>query len=392
MKKALFLLALAVLLICLVACNDHEHTFSDSEWANDADYHWRPCTAQAGCTEQHDRTAHDYELYMTTAGGPVYRCTVCGMTKTEMISVPEHEHTYGEALKFDTAYHWVGCTVEGCTEATERFEHAFGNPEVSYADGKIETTYTCVDCGFGKKTEQTVSTEVEGALDWNDAFKNFKLVNFTMDVFFKQGAMTHTNHCVVTENEAYYCIPDANEFYTVPNGDGTYTTYIRGNSKDPFTKLNDTSDTYLIGAQTETVIQVSFEENFDKFTYDKESASYVCKEEIESTFYSFDGKPMGTLVSFNNVVKVTNGAISYIEADYYIGSQSSNYSQSFKYYNIGMSAVEVPQSVIDGCIPDDGSFDLEEGGEEDEGYHDQEKVEGETFNSDGLQTEVVEAN
>ena len=172
MKKAIFLLALAVLLICLVACNDHEHTFSDSEWAN------------------------------------------------------------------DTAYHWVGCTVEGCTEASERFEHAFGNPEVSYADGK----------------------------------------------------------------------------------------------------------------------------------------------------------PMGTLVSFNNVVKVTNGAISYIEADYYIGSQSSNYSQSFKYYNIGMSAVEVPQSVIDGCIPDDGSFDLEEGGEEDEGYHDQEKVEGETFNSDGLQTEVVEAN
>ena len=63
MKKAIFLLALAVLLICLMACNDHEHTFSDSEWAN------------------------------------------------------------------DTAYHWVGCTVEGCTEASERFEHAFGNPD-----------------------------------------------------------------------------------------------------------------------------------------------------------------------------------------------------------------------------------------------------------------------
>ena len=86
------------------------------------------------------------------------------------------------------------------------------------------------------------------------------------------------------------------EFYTIPNGDGTYTTYSRNRSTDTFIKLKDTSNTYLLGAQVETVIQVSFEDNFEKFTYDAETASYLCEEAIAADYFDFDGEKIGTIV------------------------------------------------------------------------------------------------
>lgn len=74
---------------------------------------------------------------------------------------------------------------------------------------------------------------------------------------------------------------------------------------------------------------------------------------------------MGTLSCFNNVVKFVDGKISYISADYYFDDHElMSLAQSFKYYNIGYSAVEIPQSVIDGAVED--SEEDNEGNEENE--------------------------
>jgi len=44
-------------------------------------------------------------------------------------------------------------------------------------------------------------------------------------------------------------------------------------------------------------------------------------------------------------------SISYIEASYYFDkSELEIEDKSFKYYNIGISAVEMPQSVVDNAI------------------------------------------
>ena len=357
MKKFLSVICLlAMMLTMLASCEEHEHIFDTDEWEADDDYHWHACTAVDGCPEVEDKEEHEFEVVENKKGKLVNQCKVCGETNDDVPSAPEHEHTFSDKLTGGDNYHWYACTVEGCYEKKDKNEHAFGNPEVTYADNKITTKYVCVDCAFEKIEEQVVKTEVDNALSWDDAFKNFKLTNFTMDVIFEYTSQNenHTNHCVVTEKDAYYCIPDSNEFYTFTNEDGTYTTYKRRGSNDPFVLLKDKSSTYLVGAQTETVIQVSFEENFEKFTYDEKTASYVCADVIEAICYDFDGNVLDTLYCYDNVVKLVDGKISYIGASYYFEEDElEDSSKSFKYYNIGISAVEVPQSVIENAISEE---------------------------------------
>lgn len=356
MRRILSVLCLLAMLVgVLAACDVHEHVFDTEKWTSDADFHWHACTVVDGCIEKADKAEHDFEVTVDEEGKPINRCKVCGATNDKVPTAPEHEHTFGDKLATSDNFHWYPCTVEGCYEMKDKAEHSFGNPEVTYTDSKITIKYVCVDCGFEKVEEQEVKTEVDDALSWDDAFKNFKLTNFTMDVFMTREGLTHTNHCVVTEKEAYYCIPDSNEFYTVPAGDGTYKTYQRRDSDDPFVLLSDTGTEYLLGAQTETVLQISFEQNFDKFTYDAATASYVCADVIEAVAYDFDGEEMEVIYCYDNVVKITDGKISYIEAHYYFDAEEGreeDYDYSFRYYNIGMSAVELPQSVIDSAIPE----------------------------------------
>ena len=352
MKKFLVVfISILALLLMLSGCEMHEHTFAD-EWSTNEDYHWHACTAVENCNEAQDKQEHDVEVTADKDGKPINRCKVCQYENDMVSTAPEHEHVFDEKYATSSDFHWYPCTVDGCFEMKDRAEHAYSNPEITYSDKKIIIKYTCVDCLYEKVEEQEIKSEVDDAVSWNEAFKNFKLTNFSMDVNFVYGeGGKHTNHCVVTENEAYYCIPDSQEFYTVPNGDGTYTTYIRNRSTDKFIKLNDTSNTYLLGAQVETVIQVSFEDNFEKFTYDAETASYLCEEAIAADYFDFDGDKIGTMYCYNNIVKIADGKISYIEASYYF-EESDMGTMSFKYYNIGMSAVEVPQSVIDEAVPE----------------------------------------
>ena len=355
MKKILSVLCLlALMATLLVSCEkDHDHVFDKNKWAKDSDYHWHPCTAEDDCSAMGDKEEHDFEVTLDENGNLVNVCTVCGARNSKVSTAPEHEHTFAAEYQSSENFHWFPCTVEGCYEMDGKSEHVYGNPEVTYADKKITTKYICVDCGYEKVEEQEVKTEVDNAVSWNEAFKNFKLTNFSMIVEHKYSSgNTHQNHCIVTDNAAYYCIPGSREFYTVKNADGTCSTYGRHGSESVFAKMEDTSDSYLVGAQTETVLQISFEDNFDKFTYDKATASYVYEGEITSKYYAFDGTLYGDLICYDNVVKITDGKISYIEAKYYFPSDSeesrANDTASFVYYNIGVSEVEIPVAVIEG--------------------------------------------
>ncbi len=349
MKKLISIICLlAMTLTMFASCNDHEHKFASEKWASDSDYHWHPCEAKDGCKEKGSKTEHTFAPSVDKEGKPVNKCTVCGATNDKVSTAPEHECAFADKYQYSENFHWYPCTQEGCYETSGKAEHAYGNPDVTYADGKIITKHTCVDCGYEKVNEEKVDTVVDNAVSWNEMFKNFKLTNFSMKVFLS----STTNHCIVTENSAYYHIEGSTEFYTVRNADNTCTTYYKYDGG--FKKLDNTSDEYLVGAQTETVIQVSFEENFEKFTYDLETASYVCAEEIECTYYDFDGNVEGTLICYDSVVKITDGKISYIESKYYEKDHDRN-GYSFIYYNIGISSVTIPQEVINSAVSNGGN-------------------------------------
>ena len=353
MKRMTIVGLLVLVLVILTSCGSHDHVFAADKWEYDADYHWHGCTEQEDCAEQGDKSAHDFEVVINDAGKPINRCKVCSATNENVSTAPQHEHVFAEQISKNNNFHWYECTVSDCFETRSKAEHVYGNPDVTYTDSKIIITRACVDCAYENVEEQVVETEIDNAVSWDNLFKNFKLTNFTMDVHIVHPDGIQNNHCVVTEKAAHYCIPGegGTEFYTVTNADGTCTTYMR-NEENVFVKLSDTSDQYLVGTQTEAVLSVSFEDNFDKFVYDETTGSYVCKDVIEAISYDFSGEIAEAIYCYNNVVTVTDGKITSISSEYYFDPDEllEGEHKSFKYYNIGFSVMEIPQSVIDNAI------------------------------------------
>lgn len=274
---------------------------------------------------------------------------------------PDHEHEYADEYSSDDDYHWYACTVEGCDDADKREKHTFGDPTVEQSETGITKTYVCTVCGFEKGVTTTVESIVAGEQAWQDAFTNLELLNFTLEVNYQMTETeTQTNVVRVTPDAAYYHIGYQEEYYTVANGDGTYKTYYRDQSmggkqmyERPFVLLDDTSDRYLVGAQTECVIKVSFAEHFDEFTYDAETGYYLCDGPVDAQAFGPDGTPFGTLRCINIRVKVANGAIVFIDCEYYF-DEHANDILHLNYSDIGTTVVTLPDDVSANAITKPG--------------------------------------
>ena len=356
MKKIISLLCLLSLLVGVFASCEllnigkHEHVFSE-EWTTDTDYHWHACTVNEKCDAYTERALHDFAADLDESGKTVNVCKVCGYKNDRVNTAPEHEHTFGTEYTSSDNFHWYECTVEGCFETSKSREHEFSNPESNYANGQMTLTYTCVDCGFVKTQTSTVDAKVDSAVEWDSIFDSFKLTNFSMDVYITGDGDSQHNHCIVAENEIYYHITDSVEMY-IAKIDGTWVGYRQNeyqeNSK--FFIMEGTQEELQEACEEfsrETILQISFSENFDKFVYNEVEGTYTCSQTIEATYYHNDGTVGGTLYCFNSVVKVADGKIIYIASDYNFGHEYDDYEYRFVYYNIGMSNVSIPQTVID---------------------------------------------
>lgn len=100
----------------------HTHTY---KWMSDEKEHWQECTSTEGSCDakEKDRAAHLFDngtitkqATETTEGEKVYKCTVCGYSKTEVIPKLPHTHKYGTDWKSDNTSHWHECTCGGKTK------------------------------------------------------------------------------------------------------------------------------------------------------------------------------------------------------------------------------------------------------------------------------------
>ena len=243
-------------------------------------------------------------------------------------------------------------------------EHSYGNPEVTYQDNKIILVSECVDCGAKKTEVQVVDTTVDNAASWDETFQGFKLENFTMKVYIGgKNNPQGVNHCIVTNDAVYYHLARAVEYYALKNADGSYVLYYseydynynnNTYTKDQFYYVNgEFAKECLEGAKVETVLQISFATNFDKFTYDSATGTYRASELIAAKYYDQDGRELGTLYCYNSEVKVVNGKISSISCDYLFPEDNGQIpaipetpEYSLEYYNIGISQVSVPEEIV----------------------------------------------
>lgn len=409
MKKTLnYLLVLATVLaacLCLGSCDNHTHSYKQ-DWSSDEDFHWHACESN-DCSSKSEKAEHSFEEDSDADGNAVNVCSVCGYVSTLVNTAGPHDHVYETEYTAGANFHWYACTTEGCTERKDRNEHDFAMPEIIQEANAIKRVYTCSLCGYEKTETTVISSVVEGEASWTQAFENLELVNFEMDVYMTFENETQHNHCITTEDGVYYHIPGAREFYSVKNSDGTYTTYAREaksaelSDSDPFYKLTDTSDKYLKQAQTETILLVSFADNYDKFTYDEAKGAYVCADPIPTTPRLADGTPYPQqMYCFNNVVKVADGKISYIYSEYYFvypngtTSKDEGVKASFTYANIGMCKVTVPKIVSENAVSDPNyvfHYGMTSGPSEDTG-NSENINQGNSSNTDSLPPETQDKN
>ncbi len=112
---------------------EHAHTFATA-WSKDETYHWHAATC--GHDEVADKAPHQWQLTYslpateTSTGVNVYTCTECAATKTETLSIINHQHNYSEWVVLQQAdCLTMGIRQKSCscgdviTETIERTGH-----------------------------------------------------------------------------------------------------------------------------------------------------------------------------------------------------------------------------------------------------------------------------
>lgn len=129
--------------------NGNAHTF-DGSWHSDEDGHWFVCTTCGGVVEPKAHVAPE-----STEGGAQY-CTDCGY----LMAVTEgHTHTFGEEWQSDDSTHWQVC---GCGEASDPSSHSWDEGK-EQDNGDIR--YSCTVCG-ADYTQEAAEEEKSSEFPW----------------------------------------------------------------------------------------------------------------------------------------------------------------------------------------------------------------------------------
>ena len=161
-KGLIVLFLLLALVLGLSACKEepaqqgHVHTFS-SEWTTNNTYHWHAATCEH-TSEKGDKAKHTWvitittEATHTTAGEKVTTCSVCGLSKTEVIPAKTQVHSYATEWTHDETHHWHATTCGH--DAKGSYEpHTWDTSEVITPSSCTEEgtiRYTC-KCGATKE-------------------------------------------------------------------------------------------------------------------------------------------------------------------------------------------------------------------------------------------------
>ena len=120
----------------------HIHTFNESTWSNDDQYHWHDSTC--GHDVVKDKAAHEFgdwhiakDPTPTEEGLKYHECMVCGYAAYESIPATgeqTHVHEWSSEWSVDETYHWHACT--GCSEVKDKAEHNLGTPGMDIMTGE----------------------------------------------------------------------------------------------------------------------------------------------------------------------------------------------------------------------------------------------------------------
>jgi len=208
--------------------------------------------------------------------------------------------------------------------------------------------------GETNETMPQKGSEIKDAAAWDAAFESLELSKYTLEEVRRNtdNEVTSSVSYAYTDNGASYCDKD-DDVYTVKNSDGTFTTYRHMLEANVTLILNDTSSYYYNRIRDMSAACLSFAGQFDKFTYDENSHSYVSEEMVEAP-YAYPNGSKGTWYCSKTVIAFVDGKVNSIAVDFSTSNAVGfeHPVHTFRFFDIGTAVAEIPQSVIDAARPE----------------------------------------
>lgn len=203
---------------------------------------------------------------------------------------------------------------------------------------------------------QQNASPVQNAAAWDAAFNGLSLTNYSMTMI-RRGyyGENELRHCVLTEDGAYYFQSRGGEYYTKANANGVHTAYYRQWGMLDIMSGEDPEGSIWQAISTMMTNNLTLAGNFDKFTYDAESGSYVCDEVLAVVLTPAGDGESSTIYSYKTLVQFVDGKLSTIVLDYRAQKDERFPVNTTAYFNIGTSKVEIPQEVLDNAQTPDYS-------------------------------------
>ena len=194
--------------------------------------------------------------------------------------------------------------------------------------------------------------EIKDAAAWDAVFENLEWTNYSLDMIRRDsdGKTTLEMNFIFAEDGAW-CLDGSDDVYTVKNTDGTFTTYRHMIEKNVTLIPNDTGSFYHQRIWGMSAVKLSFAGQFDKFTYDKESGSYTSEEKMEIP-YEYPNGNKGQWYCCKATLQFVDGKISGMAFDFRNFDDESAPMHTYRFYNVGTSKVEIPQSILDDARPE----------------------------------------
>ena len=140
---------------CVVDQNSAKgHTYEEA-WSTSAAYHWHASSC-GHIEETLGYGAHRWDEGTVTKaptadedGEKVYTCADCRMTRTEIVWVDGHEHTYESVYSYNETDHWFASSCGHASEVKDKTPHRWDagsvtSPATIYDEGVMR--YICGDC------------------------------------------------------------------------------------------------------------------------------------------------------------------------------------------------------------------------------------------------------
>ena len=219
--KILFILLVIACVLFVSSCTLSEcksHEYSE-QWSSDEVNHWKTCKNE-GCNQKTAEAAHSFGEPVVTEpqdgkdGTKVYTCSVCGKTKTEVITAPAHDHTAAADWTSDPTMHWHACTKEDCSEKLDSSNHTWDNGTVtkeaiSGVEGEI--IYTCQICRNTKKESIPALPEKMSEAEW---LSIFALDNVLVEVKYVIAEVSDSSALVKIDGELAEVNSEGDSYYT----------------------------------------------------------------------------------------------------------------------------------------------------------------------------------